>query len=158
MWAHFVDASLARPRLCLGWLFILSIDHFHSRDSTIADLLLGLCPVKILIDLWGIIMGLMGIVVYRPKEGSERKFLSLIKKHAPLLISLGGISDASFLMKSIDGSYIQVFEWKSKAAKKVAMKSEILWDLWGKIEECSTKVKLSSVPEAKEVISNFKSI
>jgi hypothetical protein len=103
-------------------------------------------------------MGLMGIVAYRAKAGKENKLLSIIRKHAPLLRSLGGISDASFLMKSIDGSIIEVFEWKSMAAKKKAMKSELLWKLWGEIEEVSTKVKLSSVPETKEVISNFKSI
>ena len=103
-------------------------------------------------------MGLMGIVAYRPKEGAERNFLSLIRKHAPLLKSLGGISEASFLMKSVDGAYIEVFEWKSMAAKKKAMQSKDLWDLWEKIELYSTKVKLSSVIECKEVISNFKSL
>jgi hypothetical protein len=52
-------------------------------------------------------MGLMGIVAYRPKQGAERKFLSLIKKHAPLLKSLEGISEASFLMKSVDEAYMR---------------------------------------------------
>lgn len=103
-------------------------------------------------------MGLMGIVAYRAKEGKEKRLLSLIRKHAPLLNSLGGISEASFLMKSLDGSIIEVFEWKSMAAKKKAMKSEELWKLWGEIEDVSTKVKLSSVPETREVLSNFRSI
>ena len=103
-------------------------------------------------------MGLMGIVAYRPREGREKKFLYLIRKHAPLLRSFGGISDASFLMKSIDGTIIEVFEWKSMAAKKGAMKSEKLWKMWEEIEEVSTKVKLSSIPETREMISNFKSI
>ena len=44
------------------------------------------------------------------------------------------------------------------AAKKKAMKDEQLWNLWGAIEDVSTKIKLSSVPEAREVISNFRSI
>lgn len=103
-------------------------------------------------------MALMGIVAYRAKAGKEKKLLSLLRKHAPLLRSLGGISDASFLMKSNDGAIIEVFEWKSMAAKKKAMKAQELWTLWGEIEEVSTMVKLSSVPETKEVISNFKSI
>jgi hypothetical protein len=30
-------------------------------------------------------------------------------------------------MKSVDGSIIEVFEWKSMAAKKKAMKSKELW-------------------------------
>ena len=94
-------------------------------------------------------MGLMGIVAYRPKEGSERKFLSLIRKHAPLLRSLGGISEASFLMKSIDGAVIEVFEWKSMAAKRKAMKAKELWELWEEIELHASKVKLSSSPRRK---------
>jgi hypothetical protein len=103
-------------------------------------------------------MGLMGIVAYRPKEGKEKKFLSLIRKHAPPLLSLGGISEASFFLKLVDGAIIEVFEWKSMASKKKAMKSEKLWKLWEEIEEVSTKVKLSSIPETREMISNFKSI
>jgi hypothetical protein len=103
-------------------------------------------------------MGLMGIVAYRAKEGKERKLLSLTRKHAPLLRSLGGISEASSLMKSADGEFIEVFEWKSLAAKKQAMKSEELWNLWGEIKEYGTKGKLSSVPETREAISNLKSI
>jgi hypothetical protein len=103
-------------------------------------------------------MGLIGIVAYRAKEGMERKFLSSIRKHAPLLRSLGGISEASFLMKSVDRSVIEVFEWQSVAAKRKAMKSEELWKLWGEIEKYGTKVKLSSIPETREIISNFKSI
>ena len=103
-------------------------------------------------------MGLMGIVAYRAREGSERKLLSLIRRHAPLLKSLGGISEASFLMKSVDGSIIEVFEWRSMAAKKKAMQSPELWELWNEIELHGTKVKLSSVPECREVISNFRSI
>jgi hypothetical protein len=38
------------------------------------------------------------------------------------------------------------------------MKSEELWKLWGEIEKYGTKVKLSSIPETREIISNFKSI
>ena len=103
-------------------------------------------------------MGLMGIVAYRAHEGHERKLLSLLKKQAPLLKSLGGISPCSFLMKSIDGTIISVFEWISMPAKRKAMESEELMNLWDEIGTHGTMVKLSSVPETREVISNFKSI
>jgi hypothetical protein len=103
-------------------------------------------------------MGLMGIVAYRAIEGHERKLLSLLKKQAPLLKSLGGISEGSFLMKSVDGTFISVFEWKSIPAKQEAMKSEELMNLWDEIGSHGTMVKLSSVPETREVITNFKSI
>jgi heme-degrading monooxygenase HmoA len=103
-------------------------------------------------------MGLMGIVAYRAIEGHERKLLSLLKKQAPLLKSLGGISEGSFLMKSVDGTFISVFEWKSMPAKQKAMKSEALMNLWDDIGSHGTMVKLSSVSETREVITNFKSI
>jgi len=103
-------------------------------------------------------MGLMGIVAYRAIEGHERKLLSLLKKQAPLLKSLGGISEGAFLMKSIDGTFISIFEWKSMPAKKKAMESEELMNLWDEIENHGTMVRLSSVPETKEVITNFRSI
>jgi hypothetical protein len=100
--------------------------------------------------------GLMGIVAYRALEGQERRLLSLLKKQAPLLKSLGGISDCSFLMKSVDGSFISVFEWKSMPAKRRAMMSDELMLLWDEIGAHGKMVKLSSVPECREVISNFK--
>jgi hypothetical protein len=103
-------------------------------------------------------MGLMGIVAYRAHEGQERKLLFLLKKQAPLLKSLGGISECSFLMKSVDGTIISVFEWISMTAKKKAMESEELMNLWDQIGTHGTMIKLSSVPETREVISNFKSI
>jgi len=103
-------------------------------------------------------MGLMGIVAFRAIEGHERKLLSLLKKQAPLLKSLGGISEGSFLMKSIDGTFISVFEWKSMPAKNKAMESEELISLWNEIRQHGIMVKLSSVPETREVITNFKSI
>jgi hypothetical protein len=67
-------------------------------------------------------MGLMGIVADSAKERKKIKSLSLIRKRAPLLRSLGGISDTSFLMKSIAGSIIEVFEWKISSTIIVILK------------------------------------
>jgi hypothetical protein len=103
-------------------------------------------------------MGLMGIVAYQAREGHERKLLALLKKQAPLLKSLGGISPCSFLMKSVDGTIVSVFEWISMTSKKKAMESEELMNLWDEIGAHGTMIKLSSVPETREVITNFKSI
>jgi hypothetical protein len=102
--------------------------------------------------------GLTGIVAYRAKKGKTRKLHSLIRKHPPLLRSLVGLPDASFFMKSVDGTIIEVYELKYMATKRKAMEAEEFWKLWGEIEEYGTKVKLSSVLEEREIISNFMSI
>lgn len=102
--------------------------------------------------------GMMGIVAFRPLEGHERKLRALLKKQAPLLESLGGIAPCSFLMRSTEGFLISVFEWRSIGAKREAMKSAELMELWEEIGRHGTMVKLSVVSECREVISNFKSI
>ena len=61
-------------------------------------------------------------------------------------------------MKSVDGMRISVFEWISMPAKRKAMESDEPMKLWGEIGEHGTMIKLSSVPETREVISNFMSI
>jgi len=103
-------------------------------------------------------MGFVRIAAYRAIAGKQRKFLSLIRRHAPLLRSLEAITENSFLLKSMDGTIIEIIEWKSPAAKKKAMKSEELWELWEGMKLFAVRVKLSSVAETRQIISKFSGI
>ena len=52
--------------------------------------------------------------LYRPHEGKDAELRELIKKHIPTLRRLELVTDrAPILVKSKNGTYIEIFEWKS---------------------------------------------
>jgi hypothetical protein len=104
-------------------------------------------------------MGIIAIACYRPKAGNDRKLLSVVRKNRPLLLSLNLITDRpSILMRSEGGTLLEIFEWKSKAAKSKAHKNPDVMTLWNLMLELGDIVKLSSISETKEVFANFKAI
>jgi hypothetical protein len=59
-------------------------------------------------------MGKFVIVAYRPRPGKEQELLQLTREHLPILRSEGLATDRpSYVMKSADGTIVEVFEWKS---------------------------------------------
>ena len=62
-------------------------------------------------------MGKFVIVAYRPRPGKEQELLQLTREHLPILRSQGLATDRPlYVMKSADGTIIEVFEWKSVEA------------------------------------------
>jgi hypothetical protein len=104
-------------------------------------------------------MGIIAIACYRPHSGNERKLLSAVRKNTALLHSLGLITDRPpVIMRSEDGTLLEVFEWKSRTAKVKAHKAPEVMKLWTLMIELGKNVKLSSVQETKEVFANFKAL
>jgi hypothetical protein len=104
-------------------------------------------------------VGIIAIACYRPNVGNERKLLSAVRKNTPLLSSLCLITDRPpILMKSEDGVLLEIFEWKSKAAKTKAHKTPEVMALWNLMMELGKNVSLKTLPEAKDVFANFKPI
>ena len=104
-------------------------------------------------------MGIIAIACYKAKPGNERKLLSAVKSNTPLLRSLLLITNRPpILMKSVDGIILEVFEWKSKAAKVKAHKSPAVMSLWDRMMVLGENVSLETLPEAKDIFANFKAI
>jgi hypothetical protein len=61
-------------------------------------------------------------------------------------------------MNSEVGTIPEIFEWKSSAAKVKAHKTPEVMTLWNLMTELGENMKLSSIPETKEVFVNFKAI
>ena len=104
-------------------------------------------------------MGIMAIACYRAKPGFERKMLAAVKQNTPLLASRGLITDRPvIIMKSENGTLLEIFEWVSKSAKAKAHTTTEVMALWNQMMQLGKNVKLASVPEANDVFANFRPV
>jgi hypothetical protein len=85
--------------------------------------------------------------------------LTAVRKNTPLLASLDLITARPpILMKSADGTILEVFEWVSALAKRKAHKNQEVMALWTRMMELGKNVTLKTVTESGDVFANFKPI
>ena len=86
---------------------------------------------------------------YRPHEGREEEFLSLLKGHVPTLRRLElATGRAPIVAKAKDGTIIEIFEWASAEAAPAAHEHpEVgrIWEAMGAVSEFTTIGSLEEV-------------
>lgn len=96
------------------------------------------------------------IAIYRPKRGKEDVLLSEVRDHHQLLRSEGLATDREpIVMRSSDGSILEVFEWASAAAIAEAHGNPRIQAMWARFEACSTYGQLAGLPEASTYFAEF---
>jgi hypothetical protein len=96
------------------------------------------------------------IVGYKPKAGKEEMLRSLMREHLSTLKKLDLVTDRnSIMMEAADGTIIEVFEWKSKAAIESAHTNPEVLKMWGKYAECCDYIPVSKVIETENLFSEF---
>lgn len=101
-------------------------------------------------------MGRIVVVGYKPKEGKESELEELMKTHLPILRSEGLVSDReSIIMRSEDGTIIEVFEWASKEALESAHNNAKVQELWQAYSLICDYVPVSQVAEFSSMFSEF---
>ncbi len=101
-------------------------------------------------------MSIMVIACYRPKSGKETELLELMKKHLPTLRAEGLVDDGPSLCgRADDGTYVEVFCWKSQEAIDAAHDNINVLAMWEKYGEVCEFVTIGDLPEAKEMFSPF---
>ena len=97
--------------------------------------------------------------LYKPHKNKENELKQLISNHMLILKSNHLITDRKpILVQSDDGTYIEIFEWKSNSAFDEAhqnLEVQKNWNAMGKV--CDFKT-LNSIEEAKEFFPHFKPI
>lgn len=77
--------------------------------------------------------------LYRPHEGKDAELRELIKEHIPTLRRLELITDrVPILVKSRNGTYIEIFEWRSAESSAQAHEHPELarvWEVMGQIAD-----------------------
>jgi quinol monooxygenase YgiN len=102
------------------------------------------------------IMERIVIACYRPKPGQAEQLRELMKTHLSTLQAEGLVTDRlSIMMEASDGTIIEVFEWKSRAAIEQAHANPAVGDMWAKYAQVCDYVPIADVAEAQQLFSEF---
>jgi len=96
------------------------------------------------------------IAAYRPKPGKAEALQQIMRAHLPTLRKLELVTDReSIMMEAKDGTIVEVFEWRSKAAIEQAHTNPTVLEMWGKYAEVCDYIPIGQVPEAAVLFSGF---
>lgn len=94
--------------------------------------------------------------LYRPREGKDAELLELISQHLPVLRRLELItSRPAILLKSKNGTYIEIFEWRSSESANIAHQHPEVAVVWEAMSEICDLPGLDSLEECKERFPHF---
>lgn len=103
--------------------------------------------------------GVVVIVAYRPKPGKEQELRELVRSRVPTLRQEGLVTDrAPTMMRTDDGTIIEVSEWKSREAIDAAHRNPNVLALWQKFFALCDCVPLNTLAEAQEMFAGFEPI
>ena len=103
--------------------------------------------------------GVCVIVAYHPKAGKEDEVLALVRSRVPNLLKEGLVTDREpVIMRSRDGTIIEVSEWKSREAIDAAHKNPNVLAMWNKFFAVCDCVPLNTLAEAQEMFAGFEPI
>jgi quinol monooxygenase YgiN len=103
--------------------------------------------------------GVVVIVAYRPKPGKENEILELVCERVPTLRKEGLVTDrVPTLMRTKDGTIIEVSEWKSREAIDAAHKNPTVLAMWNKFFAVCDCVPLNTLEEANDMFAGFEPI
>lgn len=101
-------------------------------------------------------MGRIVIAAYRPKSGKRESLRQLIASHVATLHSIGLVTRRTpITMEAEDGTVIEGFEWKSKAAIEAAHSHPVVLKMWEQYNEICDYIPVAAVPEAAQLFSEF---
>jgi quinol monooxygenase YgiN len=96
------------------------------------------------------------VVGYRPKPGREAEVLELVRSRVPTLAREGLVTDRlPVVMRSRDGTIIEVSEWKSEEAIAAAHSNPNVLAMWDRFYAACEFVPLEALPEAGELFAGF---
>jgi quinol monooxygenase YgiN len=100
--------------------------------------------------------GVCCIVAYRPKPGREQELLELVRNRVPTLRKEGLVTDrVPTIMRSRDGTIVEVSEWKSQEAIDAAHRNPNVLAMWDKFFAICECVPLNTLPEAADMFAGF---
>ena len=103
--------------------------------------------------------GVCVIVAYHPKPGKEDEVLALVRSRVPNLGKEGLVTDREpVIMRSRDGTIIEVSEWKSRAVIDAAHKNPSVLAMWNKFFAVCDCVPLNRLVEVQEMFAGFEPI
>src|SRR3954465_12700644 len=103
--------------------------------------------------------GVIVIVAYRPKKGQEDATLNVVRERVPFLRREGLVTDrVPVIMRTRDGTIIEVSEWKSREAIDAAHKNPKVLELWNRFFQVCDCVPLKEVAETADMFAGFEPV
>jgi hypothetical protein len=104
-------------------------------------------------------MGSISVACYKPRPGHEAALLDLVRNHLPPLRAEGLVTDRQpIVMRTADGTLIEVFEWVSQKAIEGAHSNPVVLDLWKRFEAVCWYETPSNLPEFQRMFAHFEPI
>jgi len=102
-------------------------------------------------------VGSISVACYKPLPGCEATLLDLVRNHLPPLRAEGLVTERpSTMMRTEDGTIVEVFEWVSREA--VAGAHQYPVGLWKRFEAVCRYETPSNLPEFQKMFSHFEPI
>ena len=97
--------------------------------------------------------------LYRPRDGKDNELKKLIAEHIPALRKLDLVTDREpVLMRSENGTYIEVFEWASPEAADLAHQHPEVAKVWEKMAKIADLPPLESLKEISDRFPHFQPV
>jgi hypothetical protein len=107
----------------------------------------------------GIIGPQVVFALYKPHEGKDGELRQLLAEHVPTLRRLELATDRPvILLKSKNGTYVEIFEWSNENAAGLAHhhpEVATVWEALGKVCDLAT---LDSLEETKGMFPHFEPV
>ena len=104
-------------------------------------------------------MGSISIACYKPKPGCEAALVRLVQEHLPPLRAEGLVTArASIVMRTSDGTIVEVFEWVSQEAIAGAHSNPVVLELWKRFEAVCSYRKPSDLAEFGTMFAHFEPV
>ena len=104
-------------------------------------------------------MGSIAVACYKPKPGCDAALIDLVRNHLPPLRSEGLVTERPpIVMRTADGTIVEIFEWVSKDAIAGAHGNAVVLDLWKRFEAVCAYEVPSNLPEFQNLFQHFEAL
>jgi quinol monooxygenase YgiN len=104
-------------------------------------------------------MGRFVIAAYSPKAGQQQALLRAVQKHLQILRAEKLVTERpAYVMKSANGTIVEVFEWRSAESIKQAHENPAVQALWAEFGAVCEYTRLAGLPEAQDMFAEFDSV
>jgi len=104
-------------------------------------------------------MGSISVACYKPRPGCDHTLLELVRDHLPPLRAEGLVTEReSIVMRTSDGTIVEVFEWVSREAIAGAHTNPVVLDLWKRFEAACWFETPSNIAEFQNMFAHFEAL
>jgi quinol monooxygenase YgiN len=101
-------------------------------------------------------MGTISVACYRPRPGCEQALLELVRNHLPPLRAEGLVTERDpIVMRTADGTIVEIFEWVSREAIAGAHMNPVVQNLWKRFEAACSYETPAKLAEFQNMFAHF---